>query len=158
MSPSRRVLPLALITLTLATTLAAPAFAQFYDPVLRSSGLSDQFAASPRLLGMGGLGLASADRDREISLWDMAGSPLGAFWDDSASTLKLGPRTGSLSGAHDLDALRQREDMASRSVGLPFEVFHRDDKGRAFGMYGEMRSVRTDAPFSNELELRRSVG
>ena len=157
MSPSRRVLPLALTMLTLAVSMAAPAFAQFYVPVLRASGLDDKFAASPRLLGMGGLGLAVADRDREISLWDMAGSPLGAFWDDTVSTLKLAPRTGSLSGAHDLDAIRQREDMAARSVGLPFETFLRDAKGRAFGMYGSLQSVRTDSPFADNLETRRSV-
>lgn len=157
MSPSRRVLPLALMTLSLAVCLAAPAFAQFYDPVLRTSGLDEKFAASPRLLGMGGLGLAVADRDRELSLWDLAGNPLGLWADDSSSTLKLGPRTGSLSGAHDLGASRQREDAAARQTGFPFEVVHRDAKGRAFGLMGSMQSVRHDTPFAENLEMRRSV-
>lgn len=159
MSPSRRVLPLALTMLTLAASfVAAPAFAQFYTPVLRASGLADDFAQSPRLLGMGGLSVAVADRDHEISLWDLGANPLGAFWDDSVSTLKLMPRTGSASGAHDLTATRQREDFAARTIGLPFETFHRDAKGRVFGVYGALKSVRTDNPFSDDVELRRSVG
>lgn len=159
MSPSRRVLPHALMLLTLAASLfAAPASAQFYDPTLRAAGLDDTFADSPRLLGMGGLGLAVADRDRQISLWDMAGNPLGVAWDDTTSTLKLSPRTGAVSGKHDLTGTRIRQYLAGRSVSLPFETFHRDDKGRAFGIVGQMRSVRTDSPWSDDVEARRSVG
>ena len=98
MSPSRRVLPLALMLSMLAMTMAASAFAQFYDPVLRASGLDDKFAASPRLLGMGGLGLAVADRDREISLWDLAANPLGVTTSNAGRGRSLleGPLTLSL--------------------------------------------------------------
>ncbi|MBI5171195.1 MAG: hypothetical protein HZA61_17040 [Candidatus Eisenbacteria bacterium] len=159
MSPSRRVLPHALTMLTLAATfVAAPAFAQFFDPVLRATGLGDDFAHSPRLLGMGGLSVAVADRDHEISLWDIGRNPLGLFWDDSVATLKLKPRTGSASGAHDLNDSRQREDFAARSLGLPFETVYRDSRGRSFGLFGQMKSVRMDTPFADDIENRRSVG
>lgn len=160
MSPFRRVLTNALVLSVAAASLGVhAAWAQFYDPALRSLDLVSDVARSPRLLGMGGLSLTIPDRDNHITLWDFAGSPLGAFGEDSVGTIDLRPSTGSAVGTHDRPAgLGERQDLAGRMTSLQFEAFYRDHKRSAFGAVGRINSVRADAPYSDDLELRRAVG
>jgi hypothetical protein len=160
MSPSRRVLTNALVLLLAAATSGVhAAWAQFYDPTLRSLGLSSEVPRSARLLGMGGLSLVIPDIDNHITLWDFANSPLGAFGEDSVGTLDLRPSTGSTSGAHALPLDQgERQDIAGRTTGMQFESFYRDHKGAAYGAVGRLNSVRSDSPYNDGLELRRAVG
>jgi hypothetical protein len=160
MSPFRRVLTNALVlTLAAAAVGVQAASAQFYDPALRSLDLVTEVARSPRLLGMGGLSLVVPDRDNHLTLWDFAANPLGAFGEDSVGTMDIRPSTASASGAHGLPSgLGERQDQAGRMTGLQFESFYRDQKRSAYGVVGRMNSVRSDVPYSDGLELRRSVG
>jgi hypothetical protein len=158
MRPSRKVLPKALALTLLAGLLAAgSAFAQYYDPALRSLDLGTDVQRSPRLLGMGGLSISVPDNHQRLTLWDFAGSPIGAFEADSSSTLELRPGSGSASGAHLGDAGREREDLAGRASGMAFEIFHRDAEGSAWGATGNLRSIRTDHLYSQSVETRRTV-
>lgn len=160
MSPFRRVLTNALVLILAATTIGVhSAGAQFYDPALRSLDLVTDVARSPRLLGMGGLSLVIPDRDNHLTLWDFAASPLGAFGEDSSGTLDIRPATGSASGVHDLaSGPGQRQHLAGRMTSVQFESFYRDHKSSAYGAVGRINSVRSDTPYSDGLELRRSVG
>lgn len=160
MSPFRRVLLNALVlALAAAGVGAGSARAQFYDPALRFVDLATDVARSPRLQGMGGLSLVIPDLDNHISLWDFANSPLGAFGEDSTSTLDVRPSTGSASDVHDLlSSAGERQQLAGRMTGLQFESFYRDHKGTAVGATGRINSLRTDSPYSDGLELRRAVG
>lgn len=161
MSSSRRVLAKALsLTLLAVAGLASAASAQFYEPAIRSLGLtSDALARSPRLLGMGKLQLVVDDRDASLNLWDFARNPMGLAGDDSVSTVDVRPGTDAIHGAHSqLDALRTyREDLAGRSVRSQFEAVHRSKDGTAFGVIFDANSVRFDRPFADETELRRAV-
>lgn len=159
MSPFRRVLTNALVLCFAAAALGASAVrAQFYDPALRTLDLVSDVARSPRLLGMGGLSLVVPDRDNHLTLWDFAGSPLGAFGEDSVGTIELRPSTGSASGQHDLPlGLGPRQDLAGRMTSAAFEAFYRDHKGSAFGAVGSINAVRHDTPYSDGVEVRRSV-
>lgn len=160
MSPSRRVLSYALaLALAAGITGVRAASAQFYDPALQSLNFFSEVSRSPRLMGMGGLYLSVPDRDNRISLWDFAGSPLGAFGEDSTGTLEIRPATGSASAAHDLpQGAGERQDFAGRANGVQFETFYRDHKRSAFGVVGRFGSVRNDTPYNDGLEQRRSVG
>ena len=132
MRPSRRLLPKALFPAVLACLLAAgSAFGQFYDPALRSLDLVSDVPRSPRLLGMGSLSLSVPDNYQGFTLWNFAGSPVGAYADDSTSTLQLRPMTGAASGAHLGAQGLEREDLAGRATSTGFEMFHRDGQGSA---------------------------
>jgi len=134
MRPSRRVLPKALLfTMLVGILTAGSAFAQFYDPALRSLDLASDVARSPRLLGMGGLSLVVPDHNQRLTLWDWAGNPVGIFGDDTTSTFDLRPATGSAAGTHDLEPQGVREDLAGRATATGFELLHRDRDGNLFG-------------------------
>jgi hypothetical protein len=135
MSPLRRVLVNSLVLTLAAAPLGAPAAsAQFYDPALQSLDLQSDVARSARLRGMGGLVLVIPDRNNHLTLWDFAGSPLGAFAEDSTGTLDLRPSTGSGSGAHNRPSgLGERQDFAGRVTEIEFETFYRDHKSAAYG-------------------------
>lgn len=159
MSPFRRVLSNALVlSLAAAAFVVSPARAQFYDPALRSIDLVTDVPRSPRLLGMGGLSLVVPDRENQINLWDFAGSPLGAFAQDTSGTLDIRPSTGSTSGAHFLPSDLERQDLAGRFTSVQFEAFYRDHASSAYGAVGRMNSVRRDTPYADDVALRRTVG
>jgi hypothetical protein len=157
MRPSRRKLPEALLLALLAASgMVRPAHAQYYDPALRSLDLASDVARSPRLLGMGGLSLVVPDRYLQYNAWYLGGNPLGIHAADSSSTLDIRPESGSASGLHNqLDHLR--EDLAGRANYFGMESFYRDTSGNAFGATGELKSVRTDVPYSASLETRHAV-
>lgn len=158
MRPSRGILAKALmLSMVAAAVSSAPALAQFYDPAVASLGLNSDVARSPRLLGMGSLSLVVPDRYQRISLWDFAGSPLGLADVDSTSGLDLRPGTGSASGAFDPVPNYLRENLAGRTVGMPFEVFSRDREGNAAGAVGTLSSVRSDFPYDADRENRTTV-
>jgi hypothetical protein len=159
MSPFRRVLTNALVLSFAAVALGVhAASAQFFDPALQSLNLLSEASRSARLMGMGGLVLSVPDRDNHISLWDFAGSPLGAFGEDSVGTIELRPATGSAAGAHNLPGDGgERQDLGARANGVQFEAFYRDHKQSAYGAVGRLGSVRRDTPYSDALELRRSI-
>jgi len=160
MSPSRRVLSCALfLPLLVALSLAAPASAQFFESDLRTMDLSTvPISRSPRLLGMGGLSIAVADRDHQLNLWDFAGLPVGALMDDSTSTFDLRPGTASLSGVHTLPSGRDRQDLAGRVTHFGIEAFHRKpETSSGFGLLADVNSLRSDRPFGDQFEVRQSV-
>ncbi len=158
MRPSRRILAKAVFLASLAGVLAAgSAFAQFYDPALTTLGLSTDVARSPRLLGMGGLSLAVPDRNQSLTLWDFAGSPVGAYGTDSSSTIDLWPGSGSADAlAYGVDH-PVRQNLAGRATDGRFEAFHRDAEGTAWGVAGVVRSLRLDQLASASTEARRTV-
>ena len=158
MRPSRCVLPKAFSLTVLAGLLAAgSAFAQYYDPALRSLDLGSDVPRSPRLLGMGSLSIAVPDRYQAFTLWDFAGSPVGACDEDTTSTMELRPGSGSASGAHNGATGREREDLAGRASGMGFELFHRDAEGSAWGASGKVRSIRTDDLYDLSRERRSTI-
>ncbi len=157
MSPTRWVLPRASFLALLATLLgAATASAQYYEAALRSLDLGiGSLARSPRLLGMGGLSLAVPDRDGAINLWDFAALPVGIAADDSGSTLDVRPGTRSMSSAHDLGAGRERQNLAARGNSSQFEAVYRNrETGGAFGLIGDVSSLRWDLPEASTVERR----
>jgi hypothetical protein len=152
------MLPKALVLTVLAGLLAAgSAFAQYYDPALKSLAIGSDVPRSPRLLGMGGLSLSVPDRYQHLSLWDFARSPVGAYDEDTTSTMELRPGSGSASGAHDNATHAEREDLAGRASGMDYELFHRDSEGSAWGAVGTVRSIRTDHVFNATTETRETV-
>jgi len=164
MRPSRRFLAKALTLIVLAGFPAyRTAFAQFYDPAVQSFGLSSDVARSPRLLGMGDLSITVPDHYQRITLWDFAGMPVGLGEADSTSTFDLRGNTASTLTAYDqpADLLPSgpgyREDLAGRSTGMPFEIFHRDADGNAYGAIGTVGGVHGDQPYDDGTEKRTSV-
>jgi hypothetical protein len=159
MSPFRRVLMNALVlTLAVAPLGTIPALAQFYDPALQSLDLQSDVSRSPRLRGMGGLAMVVPDRNNHLTLWDFAANPLGAFAEDSTGTLDLRPSTGSGSGTHNRPpGLGERQDFAGRVSEIEFESFYRDHKSAAYGAVGQFASLRTDTPYNDDIEMRRSI-
>ncbi len=164
MRPSRCTLAKALTMTVLAGALVSgPARAQFYDPALRTLGLTTDVARSPRLIGMGGLSLVAPDHYQRLTLWDFAHNPVGIPEADSTSTLDLRPGSSSALSAYDQQpGLVQlqggyREDLAGRATGMPFELVHRDGEGNAYGAVGTLASIDTDQPFSNDVEARQNV-
>ena len=158
MRPSHCVLPKAFAFAVLAGLLAAGlAFAQSYDPALRSLDLGSDVPRSPRLLGMGSLSISVPDRHQSFSLWDFAGSPVGVYGEDSSSTVELRPGSGSASGAHNGASGLEREDLAGRASRMGFELFHRDAEGSAWGATGQVRSLRADQLYDMDTEMRRTI-
>lgn len=149
-----------LLALVATTSLqAVSASAQFIEDAQRSLGLSpDPIARSPRLLGMGRLGLAVRDRDNHIDLWDFAGNPVGIVDTDTMSVFEVRPRSTSGSGIHDVYTPagigRERQDMALRTFGVAYEAWQRTGGGTAYGLVGSFQSLRQDAPFDIGTERR----
>lgn len=155
--PRVRMIVLALAALMLPL-MAGSASAQFFDEALRAYGLTpDPLARSPRLIGMGNLGLVVPDRDNEIDLWDFAANPVGVVDADSTSVFELRPTTWAGSGAHDVFSSggvgRERQDMALRSLGVSYEAWQRT-RGTTYGLLGNFQTLRHDQPFASETELR----
>jgi hypothetical protein len=97
------------------------------------------------------------DRYQAFTLWDFAGSPIGAYGTDSSSTMELRPGSGSTSGAHTGSSGQEREDLAGRATGMGFELFHRDAEGNAWGAAGRVNSLRADHPYDLATEARRTI-
>jgi hypothetical protein len=158
MSPRRRVLLSAISSIFLITALAVPVYAQFYDAARGSVGFSlDAIERSPRLLGMGGLTFVGDDPHTAITLWDFAASPLGILEADSASTAELYPATSSFSQVHNLPSETgtfERQDRAARETRVGYEIWHRTDGRSAYGIAGDIGSLRMDQIYSETVERR----
>ena len=158
MSPRRRVLLSAISSILLLTALAVPAHAQFYDVARGSLGFSlDAIERSPRLVGMGGMTLVGDDPHTAITLWDFAGSPLGILEADSVNTAEVYPATSSFSGLHDLPGdtgTRERQDRAGRETRVAYELWRRAAGRSAYGIAGDLGSMRMDQVFSETVERR----
>jgi hypothetical protein len=155
--PRVRMIVLALAALTMLQ--AGSASAQFFDEAQRAYGLTpDPLARSPRLVGMGLLGLVVPDRDNEIDLWDFAGNPVGVVDADSTSVFEVRPTTWAGSGVHDVFTTdgegRERQDMALRSLGISYEAWQRTHGGTTYGLLGAFQTLRHDQPFTSDTELR----
>jgi hypothetical protein len=162
MSPRRRVLLSALSpAVVVFMTLAAPAHAQFYDAARGSLGFSlDAIERSPRLLGMGRMTFVGDDPHTAITLWDFAGSPLGILEADSASTAELYPATSSFSRVHDLPSDSrglERQDQAARETRLAYEIWRRAGGKSAYGIAGDLGSLRMDQVFGESIERRSTL-
>ena len=160
MSPRRRVLLSAISSILLLTALAVPAYAQFYDMARGSLGFSlDAIERSPRLLGMGGMTFVGDDPHTAITLWDFAASPLGILEADSVNTAEVYPATSSYSGLRDLPSdtgTRERQDRAGRETRVAYELWRRTGGRSAYGIAGDLGSLRMDQVFSETVE-RRSI-
>ena len=160
MSPRRRVLLSAISSILLLTALAVPAHAQFYDVARGSLGFSlDAIERSPRLVGMGGMTLVGDDPHTAITLWDFAASPLGILEADSVNTAEVYPATSSYSGLRDLPSdtgTRERQDRAGRETRVAYELWRRTGGRSAYGIAGDLGSLRMDQVFSETVE-RRSI-
>lgn len=158
MGPGLRVRIRAITLGTLALlSVAVPASAQFYDDARTALDLSlGPIQRSPRLLGMGRLTLVADDPHNRIQLWDFAGNPTGILEDDSVSTFELRPGTASASQVHDLvsEPGRERQDLAAREARLGFEAFRRTEGTAAYGVAGELASLRFDRPQDDFTERR----
>ena len=158
MTPRRRVLSSAMISILLLTALAAPVFAQYYDAARSSLGFSlDAIERSPRLLGMGGMTFVGDDPHTAITLWDFAASPLGILEADSANTAEIYPATSSFSQVHNLatDAgTLERQDRAARETRVGYEVWRRTGGKSAYGLAGDLGSLRMDQVVSETTERR----
>ena len=118
---------------------------------------SDPLERSPRLVGMGRLTLVIPDPHNRITLWDFAGNTAGLALDDSASALFIRPGTLAASSVHDFSDLLgagERQDLAGRGTNLEFEAWHRNPGRSVFGAIGEVGQLRTDLPYSEEVEQR----
>lgn len=128
-----------------------------YESALRQLDLSpDPFLRSPRLLGMGRLTIPE-DVHNRFNLWDLAGSAAGLMDADTASTFELRPATASASGMRDLEpgSPGERELLGAREVRLGYELWRRDTESRnAYGIYGELGTLRVDRPFSEDIAER----
>ena len=164
MSPRRRVLLSALNpVLIVLATLAAPAYAQFYDGVRGSLGFSlDAIERSPRLLGMGQLTYVGDDPHAAITLWDFAANPLGILLSpDTSSTLEFFPATSSYSGDHRSAGGAtdvRRQVLAGREGRVSGEVWRRVSRLTAYGLAGGFGELRTDVVTGETIERRTSLG
>ena len=159
MSPRRRVRLSALVIVALIVAVpAAPASAQFYEAALRSLDLSpDPLARSPRLVGMGRLTYVGNDPHNRIRMWDFAGNPTGIAEAESTSTFELRPMTGSASGVRDLRdgaSLLERQDLAARATRFGFEGWRRTSGSTAYGVVGDVASLRYDRLYGDDSERR----
>jgi hypothetical protein len=161
MSPRRRVLLSAISSLLLLTALALPAYAQFYDAARGSVGFSlDGIERSPRLLGMGGMTFVGDDPHTAITLWDFAASPLGILEADSSNTAEFYPATSSYSGVHNYpgdNGVIERQDRAARETRVAYEIWRRTDGKSAYGIAGDLGSLRMDQVFSGAVERRSTL-
>lgn len=158
MRPSRRMMAKALTMTALAGVIACGvAFAQYYDPAVRSLGPTSDVNRSPRLVGMGGLSLVVPDRYNDITFWNFAGAPIGAYKADTSASLDLRPGTQSAAGAYDPTPGMLREILAGRATGLPFEVFYRNRQGNAVGAVGSLSTVETNSPRTTDTYSSQSV-
>lgn len=161
MSPSRRVLAIALfVVASLAAMLARPASAQFYDPTVRSLDLSPEGTVrSPRLLGMGSLGLVIDDPSYRFDLWDYAQNPLGIAENDSVSTIELWGRSDATASMRGLiTRVGERQTLAGRASEMPIEVWRRNPKAHSvYGLAGRVQGLRQDIEAGEDIERRRVV-
>jgi hypothetical protein len=141
-----------------AFVAARPAVAQLYDDARRAVAFApDPIARSPRLLGMGRLVYLLDDPQNRISLWDFAGNPTGLMEDDSTSIIEFMPATAATSSVSDIpgpDRMRERQTLAAREVSFGYEAWHRARDGATYGAIGDLGLLRTDRPFSADLERR----
>jgi hypothetical protein len=137
--------------------IAAPASAQFYDDARRSTGLTlGPIERSPRLLGMGRMTYVGNDPHNRITLWDFAGNPTGILESDSVSTFELRPGTSSASEVHDVSIVprTERQDFAARESRIGYEAWRRTEGTAAYGVAGEMATLRFDRPYDDTIERR----
>jgi hypothetical protein len=135
-----------------------PAGAQQYDDARRAVQFApDPIARSPRLLGMGRLTYLLDDPQNRIAMWDFAANPTGIMEDDTVSILEFTPATAAVSSVSDIpgpDRLRERQTLAAREVTFGYEAWHRTRDGATYGAIGDLGLLRTDEPFSQDLERR----
>ncbi len=158
MRPSRRMLAKALTMTALVGAIASrAAFAQYYDPTVRTLGPTSDVSRSPRLVGMGGLSLVVPDRYNDITFWNFASSPIGLYKADTSASLDLRPGSRSAEGAYDPEPGTMRQVLAGRATALPFEVFYRNRKGDAIGAVGSLATVQSNRPFGEGTYQRQAV-
>jgi len=159
MNPKRRVPSGVWVLASLITLVVAPvAHAQFYDDARRSLGLGpDPTSRSPRLLGMGRLGLVVDDIHHRYDVWEYAANPAGLLGADSTSSLEFYPATANHSAVHDdgsSGTTRQVQDFALHEMRTGYEMWRRTAAGNAFGLMGEYGRLRTDSPLAPGSETR----
>ena len=140
----------------LAAVPASPAWAQFYDAARQALDLStDPIGRSPRLLSLGRFTWIGDDPHYRITLWDFAANPVGVALDDTNSTIDLRPAGATESSVHDNLGF-QRQDLAAHEARLGYEFWRRVG-ATAYGMVGNVGSLRYDQPYSSIVERRTTV-
>ncbi len=117
--------------------------------------LTDATVRSPRLLGMGRLTLVIPESNNALTLWDFAQMPAGLGDADSVSVVEIRPATAATSTVHDiLGGSRTRQSQAARDMLMGVEAWRRAKGQTAFGLVGDFDMLRTDQPFSQNVEQR----
>lgn len=139
--------------------VAVPASAQFLDgtrqalaPFPRSND------RSPRLQGMGRLTLAD-DLNNGMSVWDLAGNPMGLWAADSVSEIQVRPVFESADAGQDLTVggTRERQTLGGHGADIGYEMFHRNKGGTVYGAYGTLSGVKLDRPYDSDTGIQRSI-
>ena len=154
----RRVRMSALFGLGIVLATAVPASGQTYEDERRSIGLSpDPISRSPGLFGMGRLTLVGADPHNRITLWDFARNPAGIAEAESSSALDVRPGTSAASDVTELfPSTLERQTLAAREVRTEIEGWRRSGNS-AYGVNFDFASLREDAPYAVDIELRRHI-
>lgn len=162
MGPSRGVLRNAIVTTVLLAAVcgAGPAAAQRLEASLRALDYApDPIARSPRLLGMGRLTLAD-DTHNRIDLWDFAGNPVGIAAAESVSVLEYRPLVRNRSVLRDIltpPPVRERQELAARSVRHGLETWRRQSGSPAYGLLAEVVTLDVDRPYGHAVERRGRI-
>ena len=163
MTPSRRVGLSATLWSAVAIALILPGrsgaqVSQYAAPALSSAGLSlDALSRSPGLVGMGMLTLVGDDPHHRITLWDFAGNPAGVAQAESTTTVDVRPGAGGASDVHNLPGSgRIREWFATHLGDAGYEFWRRQGQ-LAYGAIGDLSSIQSDAPYSDDVERRRLI-
>jgi hypothetical protein len=141
------------------TLVAAPAFAQFLDGTRQAlAPFPRQNDRTPRLLGMGRLTLAD-DMNNGMTVWDLAGNPMGVWEADSVSEIQVRPLIETADAVQNLTIGndQERQTLGGHGAGLGYELFHRSKGGTAYGAYGTLNGVKLDRPYDADTGLERSI-
>lgn len=142
-----------------ATFVAAPAFAQFLDGTRQAlSQFPRSNDRSPRLIGMGRLTLAD-DLNNGMTVWDLAGNPMGVWEADSVSEIQVRPvlETADAGQNFTVGDDRERQTLGGHGADIGYELFHRTKGGTAYGAYGTLSGVKLDRNYDADTGLERSI-
>lgn len=142
-----------------ALAVVRPVQAQLYERAQRALDYwPDPLARSPRLLGMGRLRLAD-DLHNRITLWDFAGNPTGIASAESVSTFEYRPTFRSSSTLKDVTSgtsQHERQELAASQSRHNIETWHRAPGTTAYGLIGEIATLKVDRPYGESVERRGS--
>jgi hypothetical protein len=141
------------------TFVAVPADAQFLDATRQVlAPFPRQNDRTPRLLGMGRLTLAD-DLNNGMSVWDLAGNPMGIWEADSVSEIQARPVLETADAGQNLAVAseQERQTLGGHGADVGYEMLHRNKTGTAYGAYGTLSGVKLDSPYDSDTGQERSI-